>query len=253
MTKPVNTDSINQPGTELPDKTLLVIPQKGILKEEIDKLLVPLTSIKKREWFTSHFYYCLPLAIGNIYGFIVKAERDVTIYWNGEESIHGLTVSQNLDERRCQLFDGHFGSGILTVQNNWHYRTPPGVNLMTISPPNFVQHGLVHMTAVIETDNLRRDFTFNLKVTKPNTYITIKAGDPIGAFIPIPRHFADEFSVVHAEDYLTPEQIQAELDTGVEFSRQRQGEDTLKPHAAGRKYFKGVDAWGNKFKDHQKK
>lgn len=244
---------INKEDNLVPEKTLLVVPNSGVSREDIDNLLIPLNFIKKRDWFTSHFYYCLPLTIGNMYGFIVKAERDVTIYWNGDESIQGLTVQQKHEERRCQTFDGHFGSGILTVQNNWHYRTPPGVNLMTITPPNFPQHGLMHMTGVIETDNLSRDFTFNLKVTKPNIYVTIKAGDPIGAFIPIPRYFADRFTIKYADELFTPEEIDLEYKAGAELARQRQQEDILKPHAAGRKYFKGTDAWDNPFPDHQKK
>lgn len=252
MTNQKNIPYINQPGNEIPDNTLLVVPQPGVTREEIDNLLIPLNLSKKRDWFNSHFYYCLPLTIGNTYGFIVKAERDVTFYWDGDVSVRGLTIQQNQEEKRCQIFSNHFGSGIFTVQNNWHYRTPPGINLMTITPPNFPQHGLMHMTGVIETDNLRRDFTFNLKVTRPNTYITIKAGDPIGAFIPIPRYFADKFSIVHAQDYLTPDQIGAEIEVGREFSRQRNGEDLKKPHQSGRRYFKGEDAWGNKFSDHQK-
>lgn len=253
MTSPNNTPSINSPGNEVPEKTLVIVPRPNISREDVDRLLVPLTTLKQRDWFTSHFYYCLPLTIGNVYGFIVKAERDVTVYWDGNETIHGLTVNQNHSEMKCQMFDGHFGSGILTVQNLWHYRTPPGINLMTITPPNFPQHGLMHMTAVIETDNLGRDFTFNMKVTKPNTYVTIKAGDPIGAFIPIPRYFADHFDIKYADDIYTTETIALEHESGKEFARQRQQEDMTKPHAAGRKYFKGVDAWGNKFKDHQKK
>lgn len=245
--------SINSPGHEVPEKTLVVVPQPHITNQEIEELLVPLTSLKKREWFNSHFYYCLPLAIGNIYGYIVKSERDITIHWDGTESVSGLVISQDMAGARRQRFDNHFGSGILTVQNLWHYRTPPGVNLMTITPPNFPQHGLMHMTAVIETDNLSRDFTFNLKVTKPNIYITIKAGDPIGAFIPIPRYFADKFEVKFANELYSPEQIQEEIDQGNEFSRQRNNEDKEMPHMAGRKYFRGEDAWGKKFPDHQKK
>ena len=53
--------------------------------------------------------------------------------------------------------------GVVTIQNRFTFRTPPDVNLMTINPPNYWIDGIQHMTGVIETDNLRRDFTFNLK------------------------------------------------------------------------------------------
>ena len=243
---------INKNDKVIPEKTLLVIPNKGITNEEVGSLLTSLSSMRKRDWFTDHFYYCLPLAVGNRYGFIVKAQRDFTAYWDGTESPAGVTITSASTDRYLQNYDVHFGSGIITVQNFWHFRTPPGVNLMTINPPNFPQHGLMHMTGVIETDNLRRDFTFNLKITKPGVYINIKAGDPVGAFIPVPRYFADGFSVKYANELYSDDEIELEHITGDEFARQRRTEDLKKTHQAGKRYLKGEDAWGEKFPDHQK-
>lgn len=243
---------INSPENPIPEKTLLVIPNRGIRNEEIDELLIPMTDMKQRDWFNPHFYYCLPLAVGNRYGFMVKAQYDFTVFWTGGSDPGDLTVETAPGERPLQLVSSHFGEGTVTIQNFWHFRTPPGVNLMTITPPNIPQHGLLHMTGVIETDNLRRDFTFNLKVTKPNIHVKVKAGDPIGAFIPLPRYYADQFSVAYANELFTEDEIELEHLTGDEFAKQRGGEDVEKPRQAGRKYFQGEDAWGNKFPDHQK-
>jgi hypothetical protein len=110
----------------------------------------------------------------------------------------------------------------------------------------------MHMTGVVETDNLRRDFTFNLRITEPHVYVTVKAGDPIGAFIPIPRWYADQFSITYANQLYSEDEIELEHLSGDEFAKQRSGEDKNKPRQAGRLYFKGEDAWGNKFPNHQK-
>lgn len=243
---------INKNDRLVPDKTVLIVPNKGIPKEHINSLIEPLASRKKREWFNPHFYYCLPLNVGNRYGFIVKAERDFTAFWNGNPNPTDVLIKDNRGPEHHQIIDGHFGEGIITIQNPWHYRTAPGINLMTITPPNFPQHGIMHMTGVIETDNLRRDFTFNLKITKPNIYVEFKKGDPVGAFIPIPRYYADKFSLSYADEFFSEEEIDLEHKTGAEFGRQRAGEDQQKTHAAGRKYFEGIDAWGNEFPDHQR-
>lgn len=250
----MNQPVINSSGKEIPDKRVLVIPNKGITNEEISALVVSMSEFKQRDWFNPHFYYCLPLTVGNRYGFMVKAQQDFTIFWNGGSDASDLTVDVKPVEgaRPLQIVSSHFGEGTVTIQNFWHFRTPPGVNLMTITPPNMPQHGLMHMTGVIETDNLRRDFTFNLKVTKPNIYVTVKAGDPIGAFIPIPRWYADQFDLMYADQMYTPEEIELEHLTGDEFAKQRSGEDMDKPRQAGRRYFKGEDAWGNTFSDHQR-
>lgn len=246
---------INEPGREIPEKTVLVVPNRGLTNAEVAELIVPLTDLKKRDWFNPHFYYCLPLVVANRYGFIVKAQQDFTVYWTGESGADALTVETSTvssGARPIQLINSHFGEGTVTIQNFWHFRTAPGVNLMTITPPNIPQHGFMHMAGVIETDNLRRDFTFNLKVTQPNTHFTIKAGEPIGAFIPLPRWYSDQFSLAYADELFTPEELELEHLTGDEFGRQRSGPDMEKPRQAGRKYFNGEDAWGNPFTDHQR-
>lgn len=241
---------INSPGNELPGNTIVVIPNPGISNERISELIKPFKGQVKRDWFNSHFYYCLPLTIGNQYGFSVIAEQDFTVTWNGRDGLQDLIVENGTSP--LQIINSHFGCGIITVQCLWHYRTPPSVNLMTIAPPNIPQHNIMHMVGVVETDNLRRDFTFNLKMTAPGT-VTFKKGDVIGSFIPIPRYFADEFSVKFADEVLSPEAISEEYKIAEEFSRLRSGEDTTKNHLAGRLYFKGEDAYGNKFPDHQRK
>jgi len=242
---------INKPGAEIPEKTLVVLPQPGRSKETIAKLLDPLNGQKTRDWWHSHFYYCLPLAIGNQYGFVIRAAYDFSLYWNGGLRNEDLKVECNLPQYELQNYEAHFGSGIVTVQNLWVMRTPPGVNIMTMQPPNFLKPGIMHLSAVVETDNLRRDFTFNMKVTEPNRWIHFKAGEPVGAFVCIPRHFTDEFKVAFADELFNEEQIKWEQDVQIEFSRQRSREDKDKPHEAGRRYFRGEDAWGNEFPDHQ--
>jgi hypothetical protein len=247
------TEIINSAGQEVPSKTLVIIPHRDKDKNKILELLKPLKGEVKRDWFSPHFYYCLPLIIGNQYGFIVTAAKDFSVIWNGGDDKSDCIVTIEQDLEPVQLVASHFGHGILTIQNAWRYATSPGVNLMTISPPNYVKDGTTHLTGVVETDNLRQDFTFNIKINEPNRLITYKAGEPIGAFIPIPRYYADEFKMSFADDIYTSEQISAEQDILNEFSRLRSTVDIHKTHGLGRLYFKGQDAWGNKFSDHQRK
>ena len=250
----MNKSVINSSGRELPENTVLVVPNRGVANEEVGRLVIPASDIKQRDWFSPHFYYCLPLLVANRYGFIVKSQQTFTAIWNGGSDANDVTINITpvQDQNPIQLISSHFGEGTVTIQSFWHFRTPPGVNLMTITPPNMPQDGLMHMAGVIETDNLRRDFTFNLKITRPNELITINAGDPIGAFIPLPRWYSDQFSIAYADQLYTAEELALEHLTGDEFGKQRSGEDMEKPRQAGRRYFKGEDAWGNPFPDHQR-
>ena len=82
---------INQ-GIDVPDKTIAMFCDPlGDWKnsERINNIISK--SPKKRDWFTPHFYRCLPLAIGNQYGFVVKSEFDFAFSWNGKESPDAIT------------------------------------------------------------------------------------------------------------------------------------------------------------------
>jgi hypothetical protein len=238
---------------QVKNNKIIAIPNSSHIDFGWDKHFSSLRGKKNREWFSTHAYHCLPLLIGNQYGFVVKSCRTFEVVWNGGRGPADSNVTfsdQNHDTG--QFISSHFGDGIITVQNSFILRTPPGVNLMTINPPNYFIDGIGHMTGVIETDNLRRDFTFNLKITRPHYPIKINEGSWIGCFIPIPRYFVDEYDLINAKEHMLQEDIEDEWKIIEEFGRERQTIDSKKPHAAGKRYFKGEDVYGNKFSDHQK-
>jgi hypothetical protein len=107
------------------------------------------------------------------------------------------------------------------------------------------------MTGVIETDNLRRDFTFNLKVTRPNHEIHVRKGEWVGCVIPVPRYFVDSFCLATGEALFEGPEIAIEREIMGAFGLERTTEDPQKPHGNGRRYFKGEDVWGHSFPDHQ--
>lgn len=236
----------------VPDKKIVAIPTWIGLDISWETQYQSLRANKTRDWFIDHSYYCLPIVIGNQYGFVVKAEFDFTMCWDGGTEIDATTVTIPDRGAAHQLVSSHFGSGIVTVQNSFTLRTPPGVNLMTINPPNYFIDGLAHMTGVVECDNLRRDFTFNIKCTRPHHVVEIKKGDWIGAFIPIPRYFVDGFEMVDARGFIPEAELQEEFEISNEFGTERQTTDLEKPHQAGRRYALGEDVRGNRFADHQK-
>jgi hypothetical protein len=237
------------------DKNKIVaIPHANTIPYGCEQEYLSLRGKKHREWFSDHAYLCLPLVIGNQYGFVVRSQHTFSAFWDGGEGLDAVKIIfDDKDPSSMQSVNSHFGLGIITIQNSFVLRTPENVNLMTVNPPNSFIDGLGHMTGVIETDNLRRDFTFNLKFTRPNYWVRVSKGDWIGCFIPVPRYFVDSFEMVNAKDYLTQEQIDDEISCAREFAKERSGPDSKKPHAAGRRYFMGEDVYGNKFCDHQKR
>ncbi len=251
---------INDSENLIPSDTLLVVSESEEYKNSIEKILQPLKGNRRRDWFSSHAYLCLPLVIGNQYGFVIRTLFEFYAEWNGGESPKDIKLeifdNLNREQREIkghQMITSHFGSGIITIQNRFHFRTPNGINLITINPPNFFIDGIQHLTGVIETDNLRRDFTYNLKLTCPKKAVHIPAGTPVGCVLPIERHFVDKFTLTYAEEIFDKDLIENERQIGKEFGEERNIEDKNKTRHAGRRYFEGKDVRGNVFKDHQKR
>ena len=244
---------LNDPGVEVPENTILIVPDQigtdGFYKE----VVFSLKGNPKRDWFDPHAYYCLPLNIGNQYGFVIKSTRDFDIYWDGGEEDITIKFLDEEDGNIKQVIKGGFRSGILTIQNLFAIKTPPGINIMTIQPPNMFIPGTVAMTAVIECDQIRRDFTFNLKLTVPGYVVKVRKGDPLGAFIPIPRYFIDKFELGLVTDFFDIEVHKNEVAESKKMGVERVNIDRSKPHNAGRRYFNGKYMDDTLYPDHQKR
>lgn len=248
---------INDGINDVPNKTIAVFPthvDSIATKETINNLLKK--SEKKRDWFTPHFYRCLPLTIGNQYGFTVSSEFDIKFVWNGGDRLGDITftVFEDLDvlENKYPRIESHFGSGIITISPPFVLRTPPGVNLMTINPPNVVLPNITVMTGVVEADNIRRNFTFNLKIQIPDVEVFIPKETPLAAFIPIPRYYGDGFDLKFAEDIFSEDVINEEMQAGLDADIKRTEVEVANKNKVGRDYFLGRDVYQQYFKDHQK-
>jgi hypothetical protein len=190
--------------------------------------------------------------IGNQYGFAVKSLHHATFLWNGGPEPADTTITvHNTEEADAfgslQLLASQFGLGIVTVQTAFALRTPPEVNLMTLQPPNAFIDGLQNLMGVVEADNLRRDFTFNLKITRPDHPIEIKVGDLLAAVLPIPRGFVEKFEMIDAYEAASPDTVALEQQTARDFGREREEVDAKNKRGVGRRYFKGEDVYGKKF------
>lgn len=243
---------LNDPGFEVPEKKILVVPHQISSPTYFDEIIESLAGNVKREWMNPHAYYCLPITVGNQYGFIIKSLRDFDIVWDGTPKNAEITFL-NDDNADKQFIKTGFGDGIVTVQNRFALKTPPGINIMTIQPPNYFLKGCFALTGVIECDNIRRDFTFNFKLTVPDTVVSVRKGDPIGAFIPIQRYFVDDFKVESVFDYFNEDVVSNDIAESDALSLERNTVDKEKNHASGRRYFSGTHSDGSKYPDHQKR
>jgi hypothetical protein len=80
-----------------------------------------------------------------------------------------------------------FGEGVLTVQIDGLFRTPPGRNLWVGGGPNSPKDGVYPLTRVIETDWSPYPFTMNWRFTRRNHWVHVDAGEPICFVFPVQR------------------------------------------------------------------
>ena len=236
----------------VPESTIVAIPYDNRFRNRHDEVFFNFNGMVTRDWFIEHAYRCLPLVIGNQHGFGVKSLYDFSVWWTGGKNPDDVKIAIHDDDFYKENFNlqsvkAHFGMGTFTVQTAFSLRTPPNVSLITVQPPNMGIDGLQNMVGVIETDNLRRDFTFNIRVTRANSLIEVKKGDVLSAVLPYPRLFIDNYKLIGPEQLFTEEQIAAEQNTAKAFGEERSKEDPKKPHGVGRRYHKGEDIYGNKF------
>lgn len=235
----------------IPDKTIAYFFDRCDNSEKDINRFIEKLDIK-RDWFTSHFYKCLPITIANSYGFSVKSEFDFKAVWDGTSNRDSVEITtEESNKNLYPIVDSRFGSGIITLTYPFQLRTPPGVNLMTINPPNVVIPNVTVMSGVVEADNLRWFFTFNLKLQQPNIETHFKKNQALSTFIPIPRYYADGFDLINFKDIVSEDEYQKELDASMHFSYKRNEIDILLPDKAGRDYYFGRDVYGNIFPDHQ--
>ena len=253
---------INQDGGPVvPDKTIVFfprIPNKGVKPfnlKNINLFLKELNKDYKRDWFNSHFYKCLPLSIGNMQGFVFSLPYTIGIFWNGGTSNSDVFIEyyEDFNEYKDLNFihpTSEFGNGILTIHFPVTLKTPPGINLMTIAPPNFPLPGLSPMTGVIESDNLRFSFTLNIKIDFSNVKIIIKPNTPLIGIIPIPRYFCDSFELKNAYEIFDKKIIKEEMNAVNKHGKKR-NYNNKNNLGTDKIYYSGKDIDGNIFKDHQ--
>jgi hypothetical protein len=246
----------------IPDKTIAffpIEPDEGVEAfdlKDIGLFLNPLNSNHKREWFSSNFYRCLPLAIGNMQGFVFSIPYGFDVMWKGGNSTQDIIIKYHDDAEPYKNLNfiypiSEFGHGVLTIHFPVTLKTPPMVNLMTIAPPNYPLPNMSPMTGVVESDNLRFSFTLNLKIDIPNIPTRVLPNTPLVGIIPIPRYFCDSFELKNAYDIFDKKIVEEEKLVVKEHGDKRKKNNSVDKKPKDGLYYKGVDVRGNKFKNHQ--
>ena len=199
---------------------------------------------------------CLPLRIANQAGWFVLNSHALRVTWNGGNDTSDLEI-ESLGEEASYPASSHFGSGILTVNLPFLFRTPPGYNLQVRGPANWPKDGAYPLEGIVETDWAVSTFTMNWKLTRAELPVVFEEGEPICMIVPQRRGELDGF---HPEI----RELEEEPETASAFrqwaeSRGRFNQDLSVPDSEAvrqgwqKDYVRGTTLGGLRAEEHQTK
>jgi hypothetical protein len=139
-----------------------------------------------RDWMDEtaekHAYMCFPLSVSNRLGWGISFPEDISFIWDGVTD----TSSDHIE-----ILKGHKyattvrGNATVSLRTGLIFQTDELTTTMTMPVPNLFVRGAQCYTTLISTSFYMPELPLAWRVTEPNIEITIPAGQPVAAILPI--------------------------------------------------------------------
>lgn len=149
-----------------------------------------------RDWmdatFGRHAYQCFPVSLSNRLGWGVSFPEDITFIWDGVNDSTPGHVKVLSGEKYAHP---NRGNRTISFYTDLTFMQDGGDNLtlLTFPVPNQFIRGAQCMSTLISTSVLLSEVPIAWMITEPNIEITIPAGTPVAAILPI--------SLMDVQDY----------------------------------------------------
>jgi hypothetical protein len=138
----------------------------------------------KRKWmddtFDAHAYHCYPVSMANSVGWTLSFPADISFIWDGGQGKDSVKILEGNE----YVYTGR-ENATLSFYTGLIFQTDENYSLFMYNPQNYFKEEWESMSAVISTSFFRNELPVAIRVKKSNEKITIKAGEPVIAFIPI--------------------------------------------------------------------
>jgi hypothetical protein len=140
----------------------------------------------KRDWMDEtanrHAYNCFPVSLSNTLGWGISFPEDISFIWDGITDSTPDHVKILSGEKYA--YSGR-ANGTISFNTGVMFTTDENVSLLSMPVPNLFIDGAVPFTTLVSTSFFPGELPCAWMITKPNEVITIKAGTPVIAIMPI--------------------------------------------------------------------
>lgn len=151
----------------------------------------------QRDWmddtFDRHAYQCFPVSLSNRLGWGISYPEDITFIWDG--------INDSTD-KHVKIISGHKyvhsgrGNRTISFYTDLVFTSDETMSLLTIPVPNQFIRGAQCMSTIISPTALQGELPIAWMITEPNIEITIPAGTPIAAVLPISINQIQDYEAV---------------------------------------------------------
>jgi hypothetical protein len=140
----------------------------------------------KREWmdntYEAHAYKCFPVGLTNQLGWGISFPEDISFIWDGIADSTPDHVKILSGEKYA--YAGR-ANGTISFNSGLMFVTDENTSLLSMPVPNLFIDGAVPFTTLVSTSFFPGELPCAWMITKANEVITIKAGTPVLAILPI--------------------------------------------------------------------
>lgn len=140
----------------------------------------------KRDWmddtWNAHAYHCFPVSLANTMAWGISFPEDISFIWDGISDSTPGHVKVLQGHKYC---DTGRANGSISFNTGIQFKTDENTTMLTMPVPNQFIEGAQAFTTLLSTSFFNGDFPAVWRITSARKQITIKAGTPVVAIVPI--------------------------------------------------------------------
>jgi hypothetical protein len=140
----------------------------------------------KRDWMEDtvdrHAYNCFPVSLANQLGWGISFPEDISFIWDGISDSSPDHVKILTGEKYCHT---NRANGTISFRTGLTFKTEKETTTLIMPVPNQFIDGAQAFTTLLTTSFFSGDVPVVWRITSPGKVITIPAGTPIAAIVPI--------------------------------------------------------------------